>query len=1370
MEVDDIFEKIRPQISSKLDNQRQAALVLRAVEDTIREQNEDLVPLSYFGAMMTMLEQQQALNATAAEQEQLITAITYLLSFVFPRIPSAVLRMKLPDIAKPLLSTLESHHQNAPIVRAIISCMEYLVVSQDASSWSQETSKQVFLHLLNIILDARPKVRRRAQEATRRVLSRPPPPSAIHPCTVITIEYCHKCIKTITSQPSDEVGESLDKKSREQAGLHLLGFLKLILPVLAAQANNAKAHDAFEALCLDIIKLAIKGSVTATPMMTQLVYDTFGPLFSSTTATEVSAPEYTLPLNVDLVDTILQALMQVRPYQNDAALVPAWLGIVSMGLVRLAATLRQAESFPDMTQELNYASKGYPALFTSFFAKTYTPYLGSSTKSIVLDSTTDAFVNVIKNGVLESMLWNAANMEDNSVEVSDESMDSVHSVMKLVNSSLSNARYRDAWGGILKLCQALFERCGQRHFSLIRNILVQIISIRDNASYATNFPYRAELEAALEHATRCFGTELFLSAVSLNVEKEDTSEAARPYLLAMFGKALQQFKPSISSDVVGPPAIRFFVSHWIPFATRMMEKSAEYRSKNKELESKLYETLAIQTWDLLPGICSTRPHDVADHFGKLGPTLGRILQTPPESVFAHHSAAPDLRPVVCTSLSNLVEGFLEVSSTSPVDEESQDLEAMRLAQVKQGALTVLKSYAGRFLSVLCNNYTQVPPELMNAKNAKAKGQALQEMHEKANRYYEQAISSFLKVVEPSVIEDHFLNVFKALLAMQNEEDAAAQQLAKFRSYSMHDLLMMMVPHLSLTSLTADSPFTLFYNFLLGELKEADVLLQKRVYRCLSVQIDLVSLPSLDLKQLAARLMEADVVAKCTSGAKKTRLGCLGRVVERIPVNDAGLLFEFVPMVLGEVILGTKETSEKARLASYECLVSMGRKMLDGGQDKDETLWGDIADDDDEDGDDGAGACDKVEAAVMEVDESSSNHAPKKASFKEYLMMVLAGLAGGSTQMQSACISSISRLLFEFKDYLSSAMVKEIVSTVLFCVESPQREVVKAAIGFVKVAIVCLPPELLVDHLELIITAILKHSRDTRSHFRQKVRHILERLIRRFSIDAVAGFIPEPDRKLLANIRKRRDRARRKKSAAAPASRGTHREFEDVMNDSGSELDSDREDVDARACVPGRGGDARGASIREDAQHVLDFLDPQIVSRVSSGAARKRARAVSAYATASDGRVVVADSDAEDDDAAAKPPQPQPDYYKLSQEGESAFVRLRDGRIKFEKGNKKRKHDDDDGDVDVDADHGVSKRKKRDGAKPIGAEYRAKNAGGDVKKKGKPDPYAYIPLHRKGVGKGGRAATFKSVSKSAKPSRSNSGYRQGGRHGNKTHKR
>lgn len=39
-----------------------------------------------------------------------------------------------------------------------------------------------------------------------------------------------------------------------------------------------------------------------------------------------------------------------------------------------------------------------------------------------------------------------------------------------------------------------------------------------------------------------------------------------------------------------------------------------------------------------------------------------------------------------------------------------------------------------------------------------------------------------------------------------------------------------------------------------------------------------------------------------------------------------------------------------------------------------------------------------------------------------------------------------------------------------------------------------------------------------------------------------------------------------------------------------------------------------------------------------------------------------------------------------------------------------------------------------GGSSFGSEYKAKRAGGDVKRKGKPDPYAYLPLNRSSLNK------------------------------------
>ncbi|CAB4422346.1 unnamed protein product [Rhizophagus irregularis] len=119
-----------------------------------------------------------------------------------------------------------------------------------------------------------------------------------------------------------------------------------------------------------------------------------------------------------------------------------------------------------------------------------------------------------------------------------------------------------------------------------------------------------------------------------------------------------------------------------------------------------------------------------------------------------------------------------------------------------------------------------------------------------------------------------------------------------------------------------------------------------------------------------------------------------------------------------------------------------------------------------------------------------------------------------------------------------------------------------------------------------------------------------------------------------------------------------------------------------------------------------------------------------------------DSDDSDDSENASDivMQEADDNYTESQKSNDGFTRGRGNKIKFKKGNKKNNDDDECDNMDIDdiepidaiASRNQKKRKNKvknnnNKVLPIGKEYKAKNAGGDIKKKGKPDPYAYVSL-------------------------------------------
>jgi len=104
--------------------------------------------------------------------------------------------------------------------------------------------------------------------------------------------------------------------------------------------------------------------------------------------------------------------------------------------------------------------------------------------------------------------------------------------------------------------------------------------------------------------------------------------------------------------------------------------------------------------------------------------------------------------------------------------------------------------------------------------------------------------------------------------------------------------------------------------------------------------------------------------------------------------------------------------------------------------------------------------------------------------------------------------------------------------------SNNREIVKSTLGYIKLAIHTLPVDLLKPHLAELVPALLSWSHDHKNHFKAKVRHIFERMIRRFGwedIYSAAG--KEEAAKVLVNIKKRKDRAKRKKTRAEGADSG-----------------------------------------------------------------------------------------------------------------------------------------------------------------------------------------------------------------------------------------
>ena len=114
------------------------------------------------------------------------------------------------------------------------------------------------------------------------------------------------------------------------------------------------------------------------------------------------------------------------------------------------------------------------------------------------------------------------------------------------------------------------------------------------------------------------------------------------------------------------------------------------------------------------------------------------------------------------------------------------------------------------------------------------------------------------------------------------------------------------------------------------------------------------------------------------------------------------------------------------------------------------------------------------------------------------------------------------------------MSNEIFTTMMVFLDSTNREIVKSALGFVKLAIHTYPTDVIREHLRPTLKSLLGWSHGHRNHFKMQVRYICERLMRKVGYEELLACVEdnEDGKKILANIKKRKEHAKKKKAKAA----------------------------------------------------------------------------------------------------------------------------------------------------------------------------------------------------------------------------------------------
>ncbi|KUI67095.1 Ribosomal RNA-processing protein 12 [Cytospora mali] len=1083
MSAPSLTEKLDKIRSPNLQSQKQTAVILQAVESTLKEQNSEPTPTAYFAALLALL----------GQKKDLATSIVYLLDVVTPFAPQPLLRARFTQILQLLAPVISQPDADAPLLRPSIGCLESLLLAQDSSAWelsvTQMGPRSAVSGLLNLSLDPRPKVRKRAQEALRNVLKNPPPtPSLDHPAA----DMCAEAVMRSLTEFADSATRSRkEKKSvdpiHDPSMIHALQLIKMI-----ASGSGGWPSKKIESLCELLINIARSGN----EHMTMAIFEIFEMIFEGMAADEVASTK--LP-------RLLEIITELRPAANDTQLLPAWMAILSRGY-DVSAQVEPEETFTKL-----------PELFQMI-----SQFLESPSENIRI-SASECLVSFLANCIPNQVILEPSIYDEKTLE----------KVVKTVEG-LFRVKYQAAWAETFNVVGAIFDCIRWRAHPYLLNITKIIGDMRGSNSFAN----KKEADEVLGKAIRAMGPEAVLGVLPLNLAKPSKDQPGRAWLLPLL------------RDYTANTNLAHFRSELVPLSEMMFQKVLDHSGPAKTMEIKIFETVVHQIWSILPGYCDL-PLDLREAFDQsFAELLANLLYQ-----------QVDLRLDVCKALKALVESNQAIAS---IDEDDDLILQSRVTKAEaRKNLEYLGQYAGNFLAVLFNVYGQTLPN--------SRGSILQ------------TINAYLSITPSAELMETFDRVCKMLASSLQEEAAKTDKEAKkgggekmpSTTHTLMDLVITMSIYLPRESFVA-----LFEISSVVILKDDDAQLQKKAYKLIPRLAESESgRVALQERQSELQTLLLSSAEKCSAPARRERLAAITAMVPFIPHNS----LHFIPAILSEVVIGCKEQNERARSTAFELLILLGQTM--------ESASGALIDN-------------------SKVPHMPEDAPPATANLEEFFTMVSAGLAGSTPHMISASITAISRILYEFRESLSVETLAEIVQTMDLFLTSNNREIVKSVLGFVKICVISLPRDLVEPRLATLLPNLMIWSHEHKGHFRAKVKHILERMIRRFGYEIVNKNCPEEDRKLINNIRKTKERSKRKKDAAKEdgeeeegqrkGRRTFDSEFDKALYSSSEDEGGSGDESDDEPAAKGKKGQQKGrAYIVEDEDEPLDLLDRKAMANISS---------------------------------------------------------------------------------------------------------------------------------------------------------------------------
>ena len=888
---------------------------LQAVTEVVRAQLDHTVePTSthFFGALMSGLDS----TDSSEHWPDLLKLLCLLLaapsttqSEPMSFVPAPVLRSRYAQAMQVFASVLQRGSSLGPaVLKPLVLCIGSVLSAQDASNefWGIPANKRALMTLTELLVDERPKVRRAANDAVRRVLHQQRAQGGAGASRVVA-EFCDQIIERAT-EDDHGISKSISTKNETMA-LQTLSFLRLCSSLFTGKMTKK--------LLLRITDMVFKRAAHSTAR---------GCATLATKAIHHFICDTQCPMHPNTVIEIVGRFLDPWSSKTEPSLVCAVANLIADGISRVS---KMPSTDCDDAIRRDLVINVLPRASTTLVG------LFHSRSQDVHRTVSDAFARVIVNCVDERLV----NETNQAIQSPSASQRIALPLEKVVTSldSLLQPRHTHAWNAILPLLAGLFRHLASTADPVAGPILSTVSSLLDSGreggddqqlaqSGVAPGPIRDLLEDVAGAAIEAMGAAAFLRHVPLgnpsavSSQEIDASLACldrRLWVLPVLKRHVRRTRCSLACFHRTITGLARLCEASATTNERLPSTNSETSSGQSpgEIIAVMMRSRSMQLWELFLSFCY-RPIDVQTYFGILAPILGKAVMD---------QRYPVLQQNVSAGLSVLIRRHYSAANpASPVADDvtndqaqtaQHEQEEATAAEISieeaQSILPCIAKFAPNFLPVLFAQYEQahMSGNTLTATNLLS------------------AATWYCKLTE-----QNFLDTIATKLLTKLLKATTADVAAEGNASALLGLALAVVGAPQLSSKSVHDFYRTLRPLLSGEVSEV---LQKRAYKVLSALCEHhISKANTSAPEWAwvseLGVLLQDSLLSVSSTVKRHRLKCLSFVVQGLNLlSEDGKTF--VVRMIGEVIICTKESNAKAREAAFDVLVSTAKAMSKCGQ-------------------------------------------------------------------------------------------------------------------------------------------------------------------------------------------------------------------------------------------------------------------------------------------------------------------------------------------------------------------------------------------------------------------------------------------------------